>query len=737
MIHGIFLTIAVALPGPSLSSLDVPFVSAQPVIDGRLDDSIWASATQVELDVETRPGENTAAQVRTTAFLVENGRSLFVAFRAYDENPEQIRAFLRDRDSAYNDDFVGVVLDTFNDERRAYEFFANAVGSQMDLIQDDVNDSEDDAWDAIWNSAGRLDDAGYTVEMEIPFQALSFPKQSGQQTWGLDLLRFYPRESRYRISINPLDRDINCYLCQLRKATGFSRATPGRNLEITPTLTATQFAEREDIVDGSLQSEDPNAEFGLDINWGMTPNLNLSATINPDFSQVEADTAQLNVNETFALFFPETRPFFLEAADYFDAPFRVVYTRNIADPDYGVKLTGKVGRNNVGAFFAQDTLTGFLLPGSLNSDIATLDQNSRNGVIRLRRDIGDNSSIGLLTTGRFGDDYHNVVGGLDAAFRLSEKHSVNLQFLQADSRNPELLQQEFEGLSENQSGHAGRISYIYDSRDWSWFTSYRDVGEDFRADLGFMSKVDYRQAVAGGGYTWIGDAGDWWDEMNLSGDWDITYDQSGRLLEREWEGEFSIRGPMQSYVEVGGGVRDRLWENTLFDEHFIDLYGEFQPVRGLFLALYTRLGDQVDFANARLASVTRLEPRVNWNIGRKFLLRLRHRYETLERDGGSVYEANLSDLRLSYQFSLRSRLKLTLQYTNIDRTPSLYRDPIDARDRELGTQLIYSYKVNPRTVLFAGYSDNSVSDDSVDSLVRQNRFLFLKLGYAWQPRVAQ
>jgi hypothetical protein len=147
---------------------------------------------------------------------------------------------LRDRDSAFNDDFVGVVLDTFNDERRAFEFFVNPFGVQMDLIQDDVNRNESESWDAIWDSAGVITTTGFTTEMAIPFSQLRFPRTDGDQTWGMDLLRFWPRDQRVRMSNNPQDRNRSCYLCQFGKFTGFANAEPGKALEIVPTLTAAQ-----------------------------------------------------------------------------------------------------------------------------------------------------------------------------------------------------------------------------------------------------------------------------------------------------------------------------------------------------------------------------------------------------------------------------------------------------------------------------------------------------------------
>jgi hypothetical protein len=171
---------------------DLPRIDEDIAIDGKLDEVVWRNALKIDIDTETRPGENTPARVETVAYLMEDGRNLYVAFDARDPDPGKIRAYLRDRDSAYHDDFVGIIIDSYNDHRRAFEFFANALGSQMDMTHDDVNQREDDSWDAIWDSSGRVTESGYVVEMEIPLSQLRFQKTNGKQVWGVDVVRFYP-----------------------------------------------------------------------------------------------------------------------------------------------------------------------------------------------------------------------------------------------------------------------------------------------------------------------------------------------------------------------------------------------------------------------------------------------------------------------------------------------------------------------------------------------------------------
>jgi uncharacterized protein DUF5916/cellulose/xylan binding protein with CBM9 domain len=725
----------VFLPVVTLASLsDLPSTVRDIKIDGVMDEEAWQDATQIAIDIETRPGENTAAPVKTVAYLVEDGENLYVAFNAEDPNPKAIRAYLRDRDSAWNDDFVGIVVDAYGDERRAFEFFVNPLGVQMDLTYDDVNQREDDSWDAIWDSAGKIDDAGYIVEMQIPLSQLRFPKIEGKQTWGIDLLRFYPREHRYRFSNNAQDRNVNCYLCQFEKIQGLEGAEPGRDLEIVPTLTASQVETTDDPGIVPLQSGSTDVEAGLSVRWGITPDLTANLTINPDFSQVEADAVRLQVNNQFALFFPEKRPFFLEGADYFRTPIRAVFTRTVADPSVGAKLTGKRGNNTFGVFASQDEITNLLFPGAFGSDNTSLAQKNIAFVGRYSRSFGESSSVGALLTGRDGDGYYNYVGGLDLRWKISDQHSIQLQYLRSDTEYPTDVAIEFDQPLGSFDGTASFAAYDYDSRNWRVYIRHQDRAANFRSDSGFVPRVDYSQQVVGIGRTWFGDEDNWYSQFSFSGDWDIAHDESGRMIERELEGWFRIQGPMQSRLDVGPLTRDRLFDDVLFKENKINLYAEFQPMGGLELGIWASAGDQVDFANTQLGNEVRLEPFVNWNINRNFLLRLDSAFVTLDsKDGPNIFDAKVYDVNLTWQFSVRSFLRLTTQIQDVERNQSEYIDPVDARTRDVGRQLLYSYKLNPQTVFFLGYSDALLDDDILSNLTTTDQTWFMKIGYAWTP----
>ena len=728
--------------------LEVAHVDSQAPrkIDGVLDEALWQQATRFELAFETRPAENTPASVKTTVYLAENGEHLLVAFLAEDPDPSQIRAFLRDRDSAYQDDFVGFTLDTFDDERRAYEFFANPLGVQMDLIMDDQNGNEDDSWDGLWDSAGRITDTGYVVEFEIPFSTLRFQSSADVQQWGADFLRFRPRDVRQRISANRIDRAIPCYLCQVGRIRGFAGIHAGSNLEITPTLTAT-FGQSRGEPGAPFESEGLKFDPGVDIKWGLSPNVTLAATLNPDFSQVEADSAQLDVNNTFALFYQEKRPFFLEGADYFASPNTLVYTRNVVDPDIGLRVTGRSGPQTYGVFVARDTVTNLLLPGVTGSSLGSYEGASNAGAFRYRYDLGKALSLGALATVRRGDDYENSVGAVDGRWQKGS-HTLTAQLMDTRTRDPG---------GDAFAGRAYTAEYQYATREWFVFADRSRFDDGFRADLGFIGQVGFQQDTLGVTRHWWND-GDalfnhitanvrWWDSRRTDG---------GDLLEITRDAWVGVNGAMQSYYELGHLHRHREWNGVRFDERINRIRAELTPVRGLELGLFARHGTKVDLANTRLGKLTTINPSVTWNLGRSALLSLNHNYERLARDGGDVYLAHLTDLRLSYQFNLRQRLRLAVVRSDMRMDPDLATgEPCELpggyclppRGRSTSTQLIYSYKINPRTALYAGYTDGYFSgdvdtdyspdvpgSDDIDTHWRSfqtGRALFVKIGYAW------
>ena len=714
----------------------IPQVEGPIVVDGELDEAAWRDALVLELDVETNPGDNIEVpeDQRTLCYLMHDERQLYVAFEAYDPEPEKVRARLNDRDNAFADDFVGIVLDPFNAGRRGFEFFVNPLGVQMDMIFDDVNYTEDTSWDAIWSSAGGVTSFGYRVEYAVPFSALRFPSASGVQVWGLDVLRLRPRDFRQRMAINPLGRDVNCYLCQFSEIEGFEGISSGRDLEIVPTITAGRTDTRPNFPEGPLEEGDEDTEAGLTVNWGLTPNFNLSGTLNPDFSQVEADVAQLDVNTQFTLFFPERRPFFLEDKELFDSPIDAVFTRNVSDPSWGLKLTGKQGKNALGVFVARDDRTTLLFPGSQGSSLGIFDLETTDAVVRYRRDLSEKYSLGMVATSRSGGDYSNHVVGFDGLLRFTPQKTLTFQVLGSSTEYPDDIAETFSQSTGSLDDYALRLAFNHDGRKWLGWATYQDFGEEFRADMGFVPQVDFRNFETGFRRLWWGDDGEWYSQMRWGLEYERTEDRDGTVLDDDVEMSFNIRGPSQIYFEVESNLRDRFFGGQSFDDQFsADFYFEMQPTASVYFNVFGKFGDEIDFTNVRQGEEVDLQASTRLELGQHLRAELSHQLLQLDVDGGQLFEANLSQLRLIYQFNRRTFLRAILQRTAVDRDLDLYLDPtgFEAEDEALFSQLLFSYKLNARTVLFLGTTDNQRGDAEID-LTRENRTFFLKVGYAWQ-----
>ncbi len=462
-------------PATEAAARLIPRIEAKVDVDGELEEAAWGEAWTYELPYEVEPGENTPAPVRTEVLIFHDLTRLYVGFRAFDPDPSKIRAHLSDRDAAWADDWVGVVLDTFNDERRNYLLVVNPLGVQMDQIESWPGG--DTVWDGIWASAAAVQPWGWSAEISVPFSTLRFQRSADPQVWGFDAIRGYSRDTFHQMGAFPRDRSNNCYLCQSLKVTGFAGASPGRNLEVVPTLTASRTDVRDELPDGPLVDGGLETELGVTARWGMTPNLTLSAAINPDFSQVEADARQLDINEPFALFYDEKRPFFMEGADYFDTPLDAVYTRMIRDPAWGLKLTGKEGPHTVGGYVVQDDVTNIIIPGSQSSDGTSLETENLSTVLRYERDIGNRHTLGALVTDREGDGYYNRVAGIDGDFRISEQDRIMLQLLGSSTLYPDHVAAEFEQPSGDFEDLAAELVYEHATRTVSWWGIYNDVGD--------------------------------------------------------------------------------------------------------------------------------------------------------------------------------------------------------------------------------------------------------------------
>src|SRR5256886_2610756 len=491
---------AIVLPAEKSQPVKMPRFDKPPVIDGKLDDEVWKHAVVLKDFYQVQPGDNIAPSKPTEVLLGYDSKFLYVAFHCYDE-PDKVRATIPKRDNIWNDDYVGILFDTFNDSRKAYEFDFSPLGIQADGIWTD-GQGEDFNPDIVMESKGLVTSDGWTVEAAIPFKSLRYV--AGKDTlWGA---HFWRRIKRFNNELDmwmPLNRDISSWLAQEGHLAGLEGISTERTLELIPSLTLSETGKRKATLSpaqlaagmldpGRMVNEPVKFDPGLTGKFSITPNVTLDFAINPDFAQVESDSLVVTANQRFPIFFPEKRPFFLEGIDIFNTQIAAVHTRTIIDPDYAVKLTGKVDRNTFGLLLASDNGPGNFSPEDrLTADPRFVDKNAAIGILRLKHDIGKKDSfIGFLGTYRRFVDQYNELGGFDSRLRINKVTTFSAQALVTHSRENFFYPDEGQTVSRPQNGFIYATDYNMSGRHFGY--EYSTVGRTryYRADVGFNRRTN-------------------------------------------------------------------------------------------------------------------------------------------------------------------------------------------------------------------------------------------------------
>jgi len=477
-------------------------------IDGELGDPGWQGSAKAGNFAEHKPGDQTKPDVDTEVLLTYDDTNLYAAFICYDA-PGEVRASRCNRDAIFSDDNVFICLDTYGEASVAYEIAANPYGIQGDLLFSPAN-GEDATYDLVYETGGRITDFGWVVEMAVPFSSLRFP-ENPEQTWRMDFWRNRPRNTRYQYSWAAYDRNDPCWPCQWGTVTGISGVKPGAGLEILPSVVAHQSGLRNSLAqfdEGAIKGD-----VGLGIAYDVSSELSLEGTINPDFSQVESDADQIDVNTTFALFYPEHRPFFQEGSDLFSSFFTAVYTRSINDPLAATKLVWRKGGASVATLSARDEHSVVILPFE---EVSEFVENGRSysNIIRARKDYGSQSYVGLVATDRrFDGGGAGSLGGVDGQVRLTANNTVRFQVL--GTRTQEIDNAALGDTSwahktfdsgrhtvaldgETFWGHAWFASLERETRNYEIGTDYTEESPTFRADNGLEPSNDFRA-----GTTWL------------------------------------------------------------------------------------------------------------------------------------------------------------------------------------------------------------------------------------------
>lgn len=473
-------------------------------IDGYLEDPGWQGVAEANHFHERNPGDNIKPIVKTRAFITYNETHLFLSAICYD-NPDEIRSTLSSRDRMGGDN-IGFFFDTYGDAAWAYTINVNPFGVQADALWSD-GFGEDGMFDLVFESAGQVTDSGYQVELAIPFTSLRFPNIE-EQVWRMQFWRHHYRDTHYNITWAANDRNESNWVRNWGYIKGIKNVKPGKGIEIIPALTSTRAGALITNNDSTLtfNNDDAKAKLSLSGKYSISSNVTFDATINPDFSNVETDRYQIDVNSATALSYPEKRPFFQEGSDLYRTRLNLVYTRSINIPDYAAKLTARLGSYSISYLGAHDKKSPFIIPFEETSSGLIEGGESFSNILRVRKTLGSGSQVGLLFTDRHWDENYkgsNSTYGTDATFSLSKQLTLRAQVVGSYTKEPDSSNDLADGVgdeyfddstyttafnSESFDGYATYAKLSFVSSNFVMSSTVYEYSPTFRADNGWITR---------------------------------------------------------------------------------------------------------------------------------------------------------------------------------------------------------------------------------------------------------
>ena len=742
----------------------VPRSTEPAVVDGRLDEPVWAYAARLSGFSQYQPSDGRPAVDSTVVLVWYAPDAIWFGIRAYEAHGDVVRATRANRDNISSEDYVQILLDTYNDRRTSFLFGVNPLGVQQDGTRSDqysggaggssatgggihdinfLDGNVDLNPDYVFQSSGHLVPGGYEVEVRIPFKTLRY-RDAPVQSWGLHVLRRV-QHSGFQDSWTPALRANASFLAQEGTLDSLRDLERGLVLDATPTATAK--------ADGAQHTRgwgyDRSRDLGADVHWGIRQNITLNGTINPDFSQVEADVGQVTLNERFALFYPEKRPFFLDGLELFDTPNQLIYTRQIASPTAGLKIAGKSGNTNVAALLASDA----------TSDSWDGNSHPLFGVLRLRRDLGGNSTAGAIVTTREDGNQSSRLAGGDVRFFHSRLYYAGAQLVQSwtDSGGRSLNGQLFEAVWDRTG------------RAWGFHYNAKGVAPDFRAATGFVNRTGIVDVGIRNRATFYGAPGSFAQQWGTFITYDriVRYNRPGAGAIEGFEslnpsatfrGGWKLNGTISrnfysydssAYTTYTVGAQDPAPFTVPGPERglFSGSFGLTTPTYRTFTATGTLSTGAVPiFREAARGKMGRFDGTID--VRATAGLRASLQYTELAiyrtRDGSRASREAIPRLKVEYQLNRSTFVRVVGQYDARQQAPLVDRNGSPIRvngsvdgggsSNDFRVDWLVSYHPTPGTLFYVGYgaSLDEPTRFGFNELHRTNDGVFVKLSYLFR-----
>jgi hypothetical protein len=708
-------------PEVGLRRLRIPRVERAP----RLSDYLEGVPREAELVIEDfrqyQPGDGVPVSQATKAFLSYDSKNLYVGF-IFKDDPKLIRSRVAKREQIMSDDRISICIDTFHDHRHMYWFDVNAYGVQADgNVTDGVED--DPSWDTVWHSEARITSDGFTGLAAIPFKSIRFPKDA-EQTWGLIVGRWIMRNNEFSLWPTLSQRQPG-FVRQGGDLEGFHDISPGRNIQLTPYVlgAASRFLDQTPAVRTSTE-----ARAGLDAKIVLKDAFTLDVALNPDFSQVESDEPQVTVNQRFEVVYPEKRPFFLENAGYFKTPLPLFFSRRIADPRLGARLTGKTDGWSVGALFADDRAPGEAAP----RDDARSGSQAIAGVVRIQRDFLKDSNAAVMVTSEDFGPTHKRVFSFDTRLHILRNWILTAQLMTSDTRLTD---------GSHAAGPGYDLKWEHSGRHFFSQTEYLDLAPGFTAQLGYFERVDIRKMLNTTGWQWKPE-GNVVQSFGPYFTYVVDYDHHGTLQDWIISPEFNAKLTRLTEIETG---HEEIYENfggIGFRRHTNRVKVKSQPKKWLAFNVGLTAGTGINYHPGPgllpfLGRMRQWTGGLTLRPGPRTRLDETYIFDNLRTTGAAVFNNHIVRSKLNYQFTRQASLRLIADYNAV--LPNVALAQLD-KVKHFGIDALFTYMLNPGTALHAGYTDlydNWRLDPTVSPALTRSTFpdfntgrqVFVKVSY--------
>ena len=699
--------------------LNPSFADLPPRIDGNLDDEIWQNSPLTEDFITYNPSYGEVLPQKTQVWMAYDKKNLYFAFKCYDSEPGKIKTSITRRDGMFSDDWVGLSLDALGNKQTAYDLFCNPNGIQGDILNSAVS-GEDVSPDFVWESAGQLTDEGYQVEMSIPLRSLRF--KSGEQV-RMGVL-FWRRISRLGMSGSWPDLEPGRGLFNTHQPITFENLKSPLNMEILPSFTWGSGSSR--LSPQEWSESDTFRDLGIGFKYGITSSITADVTLNPDFSQVESDAFQVEVNRRYPIFYSEKRPFFMEGTDifnFFTIPYgyiqTAVHTRQILDPLWGAKLTGTVGKTALGALAAGDEWPGLEWNDGSNPFEG---KKALFLIARGKQSLGHDNYMGAIYSGREFAGGYNRVGGLDLGLRFFKNHKIQASYMQSYSQDPD-----GESATNSPSYH---LLYSYNSKPLGIMAAYEHIGRDFRMDSGFVLRTGIDE-----GWLWIGpsfypdpEKMAWLKRINphftVQYIRDHTTDMNDTFVRAAVEFSFIKQGAISTNINH----QTESWKGETFNLPSFNLEGEVQLTKWIQMGGGFTVGERIYYPAESPFKGNYFGTGFGFTLqpNSKLSLTLSWHHSHLRRETEKIYDVDIIYSRTTYQFNKYFFARAIIQY--------------DSYEKNLLTDILASFTFIPGTVIHLGYGGLYEKQGwhkegwipGQGSFRNMKRSFFFKASYLWR-----